>query len=882
MEKSKNRKRDRKQNTALPDILIYHKKKYIVGYSLLLFLGILVLAMGITLYISVSVGGEDPVKVLKEMLVPRNIVYLLPGFAILEIPVLLICGVLRIGERRFLRVYQGIPEEAKQKLFRLRARSLFLRGLGFYEADGYILFNDRCVFGTPQIVRTEDIVWGYLGRSDFQFSDMERNVVSPGVQFFSLCFYTKDGRRHRIFANVSYSEVAAWFTARCPEAILGYGKEQKRQAEEIFRAEAERTAFLSGEERDSWLVRKKRTLLAAVGGSFLTVIVLAAGFGGWRYINSDEYLYRKNMRQADKWYAEGEVSRAYQAYSAAGDYRPGDEEVQKGRLLSSLGMAKTDGYLDSIIRDYENLFSCQELFTDETDISGWYFECAEYYLLYEDPVGAVDLLERGIETFEDPETVVGGEFTGEAEGLMSKGQRERKKEKGEREEKAEEGEREEGKEEKEEGEREEKKEGEEEEEGEREKEEKQDGDGGSGRRESILGRMRSKKEDILAHCEVEAVTEYLYGDKMHYTEFDEAGREVLNVHYYSGPQNSGSKRSIWIYKTYDNAGNLILEETWHQEEGETEKEKQSEERFVYDGDGNKLHEERYDLERGKITHEVNCEYDVEGNRTYFQDIYNGEVFLEQECCVLSGLMRIDREYNGDYRDEEDRYSYTEKRWDEEGRLREEAYYPADYTPQEIEDGKAKAWSRYYYTYDGRGNCTVLSCQYEEGGEPVTIYKREYDDRNNLVKENYYYRNGLPDADYRETTVWYYDDRNLLIKKAWNEGDIRNEEGEEYEDTYPCVAEDHLVFEELYTCEAMDHLFFEEIYTYDESENLIRVDYLSGGQPDYSVIKEYDVFGSQTKEYRVEGKAGGISEDVQPDKSWEYRYRYEKQGENWRK
>lgn len=563
---------------------------------------------------------------------------------------------------------------------------------------------------------------------------------------------------------------------------------------------------------------KRGLVLAAVGGSFLTVIVLAAGFGGWHYTNSAEYLYRKNMKQADKWYAEGEFSRAYQAYSAAGDYRPGDEEVQKGRLLSSLGMAKTDGYLDSIIRDYENLFSCQELFTDEADISGWYFECAEYYLLYEDPMGAVDLLERGIETFEDPETVVGGEFTGEAEGLMSGGQR-----------------------------------------------------------ENILGRMQSKKEDILAHCEVKAVTEYLYGERIGYTEFDEAGRELLNVHYYSP-----SKRSMWIYKTYDNAGNLVCEETWCQEEGETEKEKQSEERFVYDGNGNKLHEERYDLERGKITHEVNCEYDGEGNRTYFQEIYNGEVFGEQECCVLADLVRIDREYETDSRDEEDRYSYTEKRFDEEGRLREEAYYPANYTPQEIEDGKAKAWSRYYYTYDGSGNCTVLSCQYEEGGEPVTIYKREYDDRNNPVKENYYYRNGLSGTDYRETTVWYYDDRNLLIKKAWNEGDIRIEEGEEYEETYPCVAGDHLFFEELYTCEAMDHLFFEEIYTYDESENLIRVDYLSGGQPDYSVIKEYDAFGSQTKEYRVEGEDGVISEDVQPDKTWEYRYRYEKQGENWKK
>lgn len=248
-EMNQNRKNYRQQNSELPDLLIYRKKKYIIPGALLLLLAILLLSFVITLNIVGSVG-EDMAEVALEMLEPRNLLYLiaynlgylLPGLAILGIPVMLLYAVLHIGERRFLRIYRNMPESAKQKLCKMKSRNLFLRGLGFYEAEGYILFGDRCVFGTPQIARIDDIVWGYLGRSDIQYSNVEMNVTSPGLQFFSLCFYTKDGRRHRIFASMSYKEVVSWFTTRCPRAILGYGKEQKRQAKEIFRREAEQRA----------------------------------------------------------------------------------------------------------------------------------------------------------------------------------------------------------------------------------------------------------------------------------------------------------------------------------------------------------------------------------------------------------------------------------------------------------------------------------------------------------------------------------------------------------------------------------------------------------------------------------------------------------------
>lgn len=800
------KKRDEYQNSELPDLLIYRKKKYIIPGALLLFLALLLLSVVLTLGIVGSVG-EDVTQAASEMFQLENVIYLLPGFAILEIPALLIYAVIDIGERRFLRVYQKMPAWAKQKLCRARFRNLFLRGLGFYEAAGYILFNDRCLFGTPQIVQIEDIVWGYLGRLDVQFSDEERNFISPGLQFFSLCFYTKDGRRHRIFANVSYKEVVSWFTARCPRAILGYGKEQKRQAEEIFRREAERTSFLSGEEKDSYLVRKRKTVTAAAVGSFLAVIFLTAGFCGWRYINSDEYLYRKNMKQADSWYAAGEYSRAYNAYSAAGDYRPDDEEVQKGRLLSCLGMAKNDGYLDSIIRDYENLFYYQDLFTDEMDISDWYFDCAGYYLQYDDPMAAVDLLERGMETFSREETVVeNGESFGDDDkkgnSLFGWDKEEASSEK--------------------------------------------NAEDLQKIRENILRKMQNKKEDILAHCEVETVTLYLNGEKNTYTEYDEAGREILTVDYYSHVN-----ASRWIYKTYDDTGNLILEETWYQEDDRAEKEKRSEVRLSYDEEGRVLHEEEYNLERGEITYESSYEYDAAGNQIYFRTIYSGRVFYESECCVVSDLVRIDREYNMDRPEGDEPYSYVEQRWDETGNELETAYYPAKYTPEEIEEGKAKAWGRYYYTYDAVGNCTGLFYQNGETGTSEPVYEREYDDRNNLIKEVYYYSSEVPEDCYQETTIWHYDDRNLLIKKEWTTGDDVEEWGG-----------------------------FEEIYTYDEAEKLVRVDYLNEGKFMHSVVKEYDILGNQIKECRTDAEDGTVSEDAVPDKEWNYRYRYRKENLRW--
>ncbi len=764
----KGNKRYKKPEDKLEDILIYHKRKYIMPICLILYLALVLVSIVLTLGVA-AYAGEEPPEVAKEIFRLSNMIYLLPGMAVLGIPALLIHILLGVGERRFLRVYRTLPETAKQKLFEAKFREHCPGNMKIYEAEGCFLFYDGYLLGMPQIVRTEDIVWGYLGRSDVSFPDREKNIVYSGVRFFFLCFYTKDGRRHRIFANVSYKDIDSWFTARCPRAILGYGREQRSRAEEIFRAEAERAASLFGEERDFYPARRKRAAAMAMGGSLMTVVLLAAGFGGWQYRNSEEYLYRKNMRQAESWYESGEFSRAYQAYYAAREIRKDDKEALKGMLLSSVETAKKDGYLDSIIRDYENLFYHQELFAEETDISGWYFECAEYYLMKDDPVGAAGLLERGIETFEKADAK--GE-TAEAEN-------------------------------------------------------------GPARNEEIIGMMERKKEDILAHCRVAGVTEYLYGERREYKEYDEQGREVLHIRY-------PDRKCIWEYKNYDEAGNLTFVERWEQKEGEKEKQKTGEEYLEYDEQGNLYYIVKYDTVKGKETYEMNCGYDEEGYQNYYLESYDGEIFTERQCYLRSDHMQIDREYTADCPVGEEPIYYIAQEWDEKGKLLRESYYSLFYSPEEIHAGEAAPLVQYDYAYDENGNTVSISYISGSDGRRYQIYEREYDNRNNLIKE-IYYEYGEEKNSFCETTVWKYNEEGVLLEKEVSTDGVWKG--------------------------------YAEHYAYDEAGNLIRRDYLDGDGSGFSVIKEYDILGNPVKEYRIEGGAETLPDDAEPEKEWEYKYRY---------
>ena len=186
------------------------------------------------------------------------------------------------------------------------------------------------------------------------------------------------------------------------------------------------------------------------------------------------------------------------------------------------------------------------------------------------------------------------------------------------------------------------------------------------RSEEIIGRMERKREDILAHCRMAGVTEYLYGKRSKYEEYDGQGREILDIRYLN-------RKCIWEYKNYDEAGNLTFVERWEQKEGEKEKQKTGEEYLEYDEQGNLYYIVRYDTVRGRETYEMNCGYDEEGHQTYYLESYDGEIFTERQCCLRSDHMQIDREYTADCPVGEEPIYYIAQEWDEKGKLLRESY-----------------------------------------------------------------------------------------------------------------------------------------------------------------------------------------------------------------
>ncbi len=802
------RKKEENRKRELPDILVYRKKKYVIPACLLMILGLALLAVAMTVGIAWRVSGDSLEEILAEMgsFQLSDVLIVFPATAVLWVPALVYYAVLHIGERHFLHDYEKMPELAKQRLYEKKSRGWYQGGAELYEAEGYMLFRDKYLLCTPQIVNLKEIVWVYLGHSDIQISDMQHNIVSPDYRFFSVVFYTKDGRKHGIFTLFAYRKTAVWFAEHCPGALFGYGKEQKRQARELFIKAAEREALFEGEKKDSYTKRRKRAVILRIAAAGLTAALLTGGVALRNYVSSDTYLYQKNMKEAEGLFEEGQWFQAYSSYYAAYQLDMGEEkneEARKGMLLSLIETAKTDGYLDSIIRDYENLFSVQELFTDETDISPLYFECTEYYLRYNDPMGAIDLLERGMETFSDEETVVADVVEAEEKT-----------------------------------------------EADREKEEQ--------RRADILERMREKKEDILAHCEVEKVTVYQKGKRIERIEYDENGRESVRIidsrqaYQWEYDTHDGEviSRGVggvtgywWEYSTYDSEGRLTRKEIYHEKEGEKEKER---ERFLeYDGEGNTVHVLEYNRD-GEIAYEMKQEYDKDGKPVYYACWYSGVLTEERNYTSLPDNRQIAFVFTLDSPGgEPEYYYYKEIKYDDNGNMIELSYYPDSFTIEEIAAGDGEgSWSRYFYTYDSRGNCTSSSWMGEESGEKQRIYEREYDARGNLIKETYYYHDVGETGSSTQVMLWRYDKEGRLIRQE----DIRSKEGEVYGDW-------------LLLC------------TYDGDGNLVREDYFDFGKPEYSRIMEYDILGNKTKKYSLYEDGMTVPENETPENEWIYEYRY---------
>ena len=153
-----------------------------------------------------------------------------------------------------------------------------------------------------------------------------------------------------------------------------------------------------------------RNDLEIIAGRFLSVAILISvlflteGIGILSQRRSDPWQYERAMEKADACYADGKWQEAYEAYVEALSYESGDEEVLRRAVLSNLERVKESGNPRHLIQTYCEIFKKYAELFSETELSGWYFECADAYLEIDAPMGAVALLEDGMDIFPEAET----------------------------------------------------------------------------------------------------------------------------------------------------------------------------------------------------------------------------------------------------------------------------------------------------------------------------------------------------------------------------------------------------------------------------------------------------------------------------------------------
>lgn len=149
---------------------------------------------------------------------------------------------------------------------------------------------------------------------------------------------------------------------------------------------------------------KGKRICSAAGLLLILSLVEGAGICQYQYRNSVPYRYEKAVERADACYADGKWQEAYEAYAEALSYKSGDRKVLRRAVLSNLERVKESGNPRHLIQTYREIFNKYANLFSETELSEWYFECADAYLEIDAPMGAVALLEDGIDFFQEAET----------------------------------------------------------------------------------------------------------------------------------------------------------------------------------------------------------------------------------------------------------------------------------------------------------------------------------------------------------------------------------------------------------------------------------------------------------------------------------------------
>lgn len=456
---------------------------------------------------------------------------------------------------------------------------------------------------------------------------------------------------------------------------------------------------------------KGKRICSAAGLLLVLSLVEGAGICQYQYRNSVPYRYEKAMERADACYADGKWQEAYEAYAEALSYESGDGEVLRRAVLSNLERVKESGNPRHLIQTYREIFNKYAKLFSETELSEWYFECADAYLEIDAPMGAVALLEDGIDSFPEAET---------AENMREK---------------------------------------------------KRDILAHTEIKYKTCYYLVIMGEEALMKLNYSEYDEegreifrlhYDYhGNKENwdYINYDEDGNEVYRESWYI--EEEGPRKVYETYKSYDESGNLLHSITYRFPE-RNRKDLFVEANYRYDEEGNEIYGKRtsyYPSNRIDEEHEHQVFSDeLERVREYdgdLQEEYSRYIFQYEDTDGNRVTEYFDAEI---YSAEEILGGSAVPEWkelniyDENGNVTE--WYR--YTVENRED------DHIIWEYDERGNMIrKISSYHDDDGNTVPYIREwEYDERGNAVRETSY--DGYDNIE--STALIDYDDRDLPIRR----------------------------------------------------------------------------------------------------------------------
>lgn len=724
---------------------------YIVSLAIcFLMTAVIVFAVGLSVDGTLEYVLEDMAKTS-----PQDVRMLLVIVVLYSLPYLFLCALFEIMKQQRSYILRRLPEEDR-KLFGqmsraevsvMRKTSLFdervlveRRKRGYTVEIGevvplrnYFLYRDKWTPLFWRMTAYEDVVWLYEGHSMFQYTDMEKFIVTPRFHFYTIVFYTRDGKKHRIITTQEGRYEYRNILDHCRDVIQGYGAEQKELAKQ---------RLLMWEGMDSTIGQGRSERRAVyVRTAVLILLVSALGFFGYRqytaYIESDAYLYRQCMKEAEREMAEGSghYLSAYMQYEEARSYESSSEEAKEGSYQALLSLARENA---SLIDFYPGSYSgtCYEMLLSGYDAAPEiYLEAAQAYLDNGDYMEALSVLERGFQDAGYQELEAVYESVAEHLKVVSRVTYE---------------------------------------------------NGYAANRTE-----KSCDESGIVRLEETYVRSGEIAEKLL---FDEAGNETDRIHYHKNGDISNRMK-----KSYDQAGNCICEEYYHDDD------RFPESTTVYTYDGGRLTQTEMYGKDMILYRRENYTYDEKGNDTSYRvveiDPETGEeceTFLSETEYDASGNQLRYTEKRGDELVWENLYEYD----DADRLIRDEIrsydtgeYYHTEYVWQDTEDGGSLCESFDYVDMDG-DLYSITKTRYDAAGRKTQVavsnlkegtayeYAYSYDENDNVVWKK------TP-----EQEIWYtYDERQNL---TWMKTGYLSKNGGISERTYTYDELGNLT-ERLYT------------------------------------------------------------------------------------